>query len=251
MIKHFIFLFSLVIISQGAVLAQRDSLSAKDSAYTPARTSPFNMDERDKYGQRYTSARTSTDEKNCLKYNFGLFARGIAGIEYEREFANTWTFQGGLGTTIFRDYLNELWLEEEGIYSGASPVTDGNGVHVSGEVRYHFDDVFDDFFVGLGGRYTSYPLKYDVGGATRNPHFNEENLDVISNIGWGSTLYSGFYYEMLFGAGFRQVSTTNFVYTSNYVTTGNYTTTVNVYKTEPGDYLRPIFIFSLKLGGIF
>jgi hypothetical protein len=252
MMKKLLFLLTLVVISQSSLFAQQDSIQRKDSAYTPSRTSPFNLGERDKYGDKYTSgSRGNYDEKNCVKLNFGLFARGIAGLEYERAIANTWTVQGGLGFTVFRDYINELWLEEEGLYSDVTPESEGNGLHISAEGRYHFDDIFDDFFVGFATRYTSYPLKYDASVTGRKVTFNENNTDVLVNIGWGATYNRGVYYEMLFGAGLRQVNTINMNYSSNYVTTGNYSTTVNQYKTDAGEYLRPMIVFSVKMGGIF
>lgn len=192
-----------------------------DKLYTPDKNSILGMSKASDKGKGF---RSSDDLKNIIKFNPALIARSTVALFYERNIADGFSIQGGVGYCYNRDKAQYLLSEGEdvpfstvttslplgrinkyGTYKGFNPF-------VAFSLRFHFNGLYSYWYYGSDER-NSY---IDLGMRFYTNHFDmttfpnsNERINGDNSISVRNLCYT-FTYGYLFQTDTRLVTTHEF-----------------------------------------
>ena len=232
--NHTLFLLSLFTLSFVPCLrAQNNSLGDLDAKYVPPAGSIFQIDKRITSG-----GSVSFDYKNIIKYEASLITRGVTAVEYERHITDFFSVAGGLGVSIFPDYVLHTRLLAFESFDIITPYTNGPGLYYKLGLRYNAGTMGDGSFTELVYRVINHNyIDNDESELT----YRQRSTDLLWMGGWQAALLGNATAELSLGMGFRFLSTSDIVLSSNSAGASVYTE-VDVSRTH---YL---LVASFKLG---
>jgi hypothetical protein len=185
--KTFFFLF--LIVSATKLFSQQKD-STKVIIYEPFKS-----------GRTIDPKKDIKIDKNCLKWNWSLLARGVFAINYERLITHQLTYQLGVGLT-YRDFMYELGQDGE-TYDDGYNVNVKIGPYVEGSLRFYpSEGDLEGFYLSPYIRYRNYNVEkkmednYYTAGYTMT--------DIGFNIGVQREVwYTGIMVESYFGVAYR------------------------------------------------
>lgn len=176
-----------------AASAQDGGMGEMDKKYIPPVGSLFHTDKK-------TTSNNGFDAKNIVKFDLGLLTRGVVGLEYERSVVGSLSVLGGVGLSLFPDYVVYARTAVYESIELAEPITEGVGSYFRGGFRLNIGDMGDGSFMGLGARIIRHNY-IDEGRSERS--YTQTSRDAFYEAGTQLSLGGGSTAELSLATGYR------------------------------------------------
>ena len=190
-----------------------------------------------KSGQTIDPKKDIKVNKNCIKWNWSLLARGVFAFNYERLISSQLSYELGAGLT-YRDYMYELGQGNDDFIDGSSKVSLGK--FMEGSLRFYpKEGDLEGFFVSPFIRFRNYNIETILEDINYSAGY--KMTDIGFNIGvQREAWYTGIMVESYFGVAYSyRVADQPYV--------DNNGTTSLVIQNKSNKWI-PIFTLGFKIG---